>query len=327
MRTKGGFFISGYRHEKEQVMGQSKDAHTYQEQLDLLKARGLVVADEPSALHCLEHHNYYRLSPYRFPFTSPGNRDVFRPSTTFEQLWALYTFDRQLRHLVIEACKSVEISLRSRWAYEVGHRLGPLGYLENAHFSTPLVYARTLVKLHDEMERSKEDFIKHHRGTLLMPWPPAWVIVEIASFGNISTLLSQLRQSAIRQAIAAPFGMDEQAFCSLMHHLSVLRNTAAHHSRLWNRLFVFKFKLPRKKPPHLRPNFFEDPLLPKQEGKIHNTLIILIHLLRCIDPATDWPERLIRLLCTLHPDLIPEMGFPADWQTRPMWQALLVARP
>jgi abortive infection bacteriophage resistance protein len=177
------------------------------------------------------------------------------------------------------------------------------------------------------MERSKEDFIKHHRGTLLMPWPPAWVIVEIASFGNISTLLSQLRQSAIRQAIATPFGMDEQTFCSLMHHLSVLRNTAAHHSRLWNRLFVFKFKLPRKKPPHLRANFYEDPLLPKQEGKIHNTLIILIHLLRCIDPSTDWPQRLTRLLRTLHPDLIPEMGFPADWQTRPIWQALLAARP
>jgi abortive infection bacteriophage resistance protein len=308
-------------------MSKPKDAKTYQEQLDLLKARGLVVADEPAALHCLEHHNYYRLSPYRFPFTRPGNRDAFQPGTTFEQLWALYTFDRQLRHLVIEACKSVEISLRSRWAYEVGHRLGPLGYLENAHFSTPLVHARTLAKLHDEMERSKEDFIKHHRGTLLMPWPPAWVIVEIASFGNISTLLSQLRQSAIRQAIATPFGMDEQTFCSLMHHLSVLRNTAAHHSRLWNRLFVFKFKLPRKKPPHLRANFYEDPLLPKQEGKIHNTLIILIHLLRCIDPSTDWPQRLTRLLRTLHPDLIPEMGFPPDWQTRPMWQALLAARP
>ncbi|MBL9180532.1 MAG: Abi family protein [Verrucomicrobiaceae bacterium] len=308
-------------------MSKPKDARTYQEQLDLLKARGLAVADEPAALHCLEHHNYYRLSPYRFPFTQPGNRDAFQPGSTFEQLWALYTFDRQLRHLVIEGCKSVEISLRSRWAYEVGHRLGPLGYLDNRHFSTPLVHATTLVKLHAEMERSKEDFIKHHRGTLLMPWPPAWVIVEIASFGNISTLLSQLRQSSIRQAIADPFGLDEQTFCSLMHHLSVLRNTAAHHSRLWNRLFVFKFKLPRKKPPHLRPNFYEDPLLPKKEGKIHNTLLLLIHLLRCIDPATDWPDRLIHLLRTLDAALIPEMGFPADWQTRPMWAALLAANP
>ncbi len=162
----------------------SKPAKNYLEQLDLLKARGLVVTDEPAALHCLAHHNYYRVSPYRFPFTLPGNRDAFLPGTTFEQLWALYSFDRSLRHLVIEACKGVEISLRSRWAYEVGHRLGPLGYLENTHFSTPLVHARTLTKLHDEMERSREDFIKHHRGTLFMPWPPAWVIVEVASFGN-----------------------------------------------------------------------------------------------------------------------------------------------
>ncbi|MCC6882555.1 MAG: Abi family protein, partial [Verrucomicrobiales bacterium] len=73
-------------------MSRPKVARTYQEQLDLLKARGLVVSDEPTALHCLEHHNYYRLSPYRFPFTQPGNRDAFQPGTTFEQIWALYTF-------------------------------------------------------------------------------------------------------------------------------------------------------------------------------------------------------------------------------------------
>lgn len=305
----------------------SKPAKTYREQLDLLKTRGLLVHNEPFALHCLEHHNYYRLSPYRFPFTLAGNRDAFIPGTTFEQLWKLYVFDRQLRHLVIEACKGVEISLRARWAYQVGHSLGPLGYLDNQHFSSQLVHARTLVKLHEEMERSREEFIQHHRVNLFMPWPPAWVIVEIASFGNISNLLSQLRQSAIRQAVANPFGMDEQTFCSLMHHLSVLRNSAAHHSRLWNRRFVFKFKLPKKKPPHLFPNFFVDPSMPKQEGKLHNTLILLIHLMTCIEPASDWPERLIRLLLSVDPKLIPEMGFPTDWKSRPMWQSLITALP
>ena len=305
----------------------SKPAKTYLQQLELLKLRGLVVSDEDFALHCLEHHNYYRISPYRFPFTHPSNRDSFFPGTTFEQLWNLYAFDRKLRHLIIEACKSVEVSLRSRWAYQVAHSLGPLGYLDNNHFSSPLLHASTLVKLHGEMERSKEDFIKHHRHNLSMPWPPAWVIVEIATFGNVSTLLSQLRQSSIRQAVADPFGMDEQTFCSLMHHLTVLRNSAAHHSRLWNRCFVFKFKLPRKKPAHLFPNFFIDPALPKEEAKIHNTLVLLIHLTTCIEPSTDWPKRLIYLLRSLEPALIPEMGFPADWQTRPMWKELLNAHP
>jgi abortive infection bacteriophage resistance protein len=303
----------------------SKPAKTYQEQLDLLKSRGLTVRDEAFARHCLEHHNYYRLSPYRFPFTHSGNRDLFLPGTTFEQLWALYVFDRKLRQLVIEACKSVEVSLRARWAYEVGHALGPLGYLENRHFSAPLVHARTLVKLHDEIERSREEFIQHHRAHLFMPWPPAWVIVEIASFGNISNLLGQLKQSSIRQAVANPFAMDEQTFCSLMHHLSVLRNSAAHHSRLWNRQFVFKFKLPKKKPAHLFPNFFVDPAMPKKEARIHNTLILLVHLIGCIEPASAWPERLIRLLRSFDPALLPEMGFPADWKTRPLWNSLLAA--
>jgi abortive infection bacteriophage resistance protein len=308
-------------------MSKPKDAKTYLEQLGLLKSRGLVVADDQFALHCLEHHNYYRLSPYRFPFTAPGNRDAFLPGTSFEQLWKLYTFDHNLRHLVIDACKSVEISLRARWAYQVAHALGPLGYLDNRHFSSQLIHARTLVKLHEEMERSREDFIQHHRANLFMPWPPAWVIVEIASFGNVSNLLSQLRQSSIRQAVANPFGMDEQTFCSLMHHLSVLRNSAAHHSRLWNRRFIFKFKLPKKKPSHLFPNFFVDPTLPKKEGKIHNSLILLLHLTTCIEPASDWPERLIRLMRSLDAHLIPEMGFPSDWKSRPLWQSLLSAHP
>jgi abortive infection bacteriophage resistance protein len=51
----------------------SKPAETYQQQLDRLKSRGLIVPDEPFALHVLEHHNYYRLSAYRFPFTVVGD--------------------------------------------------------------------------------------------------------------------------------------------------------------------------------------------------------------------------------------------------------------
>ncbi|MFM2165765.1 MAG: hypothetical protein RIS79_136 [Verrucomicrobiota bacterium] len=304
----------------------SKPAFTYQQQLDQLKSRGLVVSDEPLALHILEHHNYYRLSAYRFSFTLPGTPDQFRPGTTFAQLWDLYHFDRSLRQLVMEACKRVEVSARSRWAYEVGHKLGPLAYTENRHFGDALIHARTLTKLDSEMSRSKEEFIKHHKGTLGMPWPPAWVVAEVASFGNTSNLIGQLHDPALRQAIADSYQMDEKIFCSLLHHLCVLRNTAAHHSRLWNRKFVVTFQLPKKKPAHLHPNFFTPPGTGNFR-RIHNSLILLVYLVQCIEPATHWPQRLTRLLRTLHPDLIPEMGFPPDWQTRPMWQALLAARP
>jgi abortive infection bacteriophage resistance protein len=94
----------------------NKPPTTFAEQLEILKKRGLIVANDPIALHYLEHHNYYRLSAYRYPITVMGNPDEFLPGTTFDDLWNLYHFDRALRRLVAEAVKRVEISMRSRWA-------------------------------------------------------------------------------------------------------------------------------------------------------------------------------------------------------------------
>jgi len=307
----------------------SKPPLTYRDQLNQLKSRGLQVPDEAFALHILAHHNYYRLSAYRFSFTVPGAPDQFQPGTTFTQLWNLYHFDRSLRQLVLEACKRVEISARSRLAYEIGHQLGPLAYLENRHFSDPLEHARTLTKLDSEMTRSKEEFIKHHKRTLGMPWPPVWALMEVASFGSISKLLAGLEPPAIRQSVADTYDLDEKIFCSLFHHLSVLRNTAAHHSRLWNRKFTFTVQLPRKKPRHLAPNFNVtlSPLGNPNERRIYNSLVLLVHMMQVIEPSSTLPHRLACLLDTLDPALQPEMELPADWKTRPMWQALLSAHP
>lgn len=63
-----------------------KPPKTFPEQVALLKSRGLSIPDEPFAIHCLTHLNYYRLSAYRFPFTVAGNPDQFQPGATFQQI-------------------------------------------------------------------------------------------------------------------------------------------------------------------------------------------------------------------------------------------------
>lgn len=298
----------------------SKPAHTYAQQINTLTDRGLVVDDPVFAERCLAHHNYYRLSAYRFPFTAGGKPDQFLPGTRFEQIWDLYHFDRGLRQLVLEATKRVEISVRSLLAYEVGHQLGPLAYLENQHFKDPLIHAKTLTTLDTEMKRSKEVFVKHHRVTLGMNWPPIWVLVEVASFGAVSSLLGQLEPPTLRQSVADRFELDEKTFCSLVHHLSVVRNTAAHHSRLWNRRFVVTFQLPRKKPAHLWANFNTAGLNGTgKERQLYNTLVLLLHLIQCIEPQSCWSRRLRAHMHKLDSALIADMGFPADWVTRPIW--------
>jgi hypothetical protein len=80
-------------------------------------------------------------------------------------------------------------------------------------------------------------------------------------------------------------------------------------------------QLPKKKPAGLYPNFHE---APTDQGdrtrKLYNSLVLMIHCLQIIEPRGDWPQRLIAHLQTLPEDLIPDMGFPSDWQQRPIWQ-------
>src|SRR3989339_323592 len=135
-------------------MGYCKPPLTYQAQLSVLKGRGLYVADELFAFHCLEHHNYSRLSAYRFPLTAHGNPDLFLPGATFEQLWGLYCFDRQLRLLVTEAVKRLEISVRAHWAYVLGHEHGAQSYEDPGIFRDPRRHTNALAKLDEELGRS-----------------------------------------------------------------------------------------------------------------------------------------------------------------------------
>lgn len=298
----------------------SKTPLDYQAQLDLLKSRGLAVSDEPFALHCLAHHNYYRLSAYRFPFTVQGDPDTFLPGTTFEQIWQLYDFDRGLRKLIIEACKRIEISVRSRWAYEIGHQLGAQAYEDARNFPKFRSHASTMTRLDEEITRSKELFVQHYQQKYNTARPEVWVAVEVASFGTISKLLKYTEPPRLRQDIADTYQLDEKTLCSLFHHLSILRNTAAHHSRIWNRKFTFSVKLPKKKPANLFQNFYKVPgAHPGDTEKLYNSLVLLIHCLQIIEPRGDWPQRLVTHLQTLPENLIPDMGLPANWQQRPIW--------
>ena len=237
-----------------------KPAKTYAEQIDILRSRGLLVNDPCWAEQCLRHHNYYRLSAYRFPLTIHGAPDQFIHGSTFEQLWALYEFDRRIRHLVLEASKRVEISVRSRWAYEVGHAHGPQSFEDAALFRNRDHHARSLQKLDEELARSKEDFVAHFRDIYGMKRPPIWAACEVMSFGQISSFYGQLVSARLRQVIADTYGLDERVLVSFLHHLNLVRNICAHHGRLWNRRFTISVQIPRTKPDSIIGSFDSPPV-------------------------------------------------------------------
>ena len=264
---------------------------SYQDQLALLQARGLIVADANAALAFLCHVNYYRFSGYCLTFEAA--RHVFAAGVSFEQVAALYEFDRVLRDLVSEALEVVEIDIRTTVAYHFGEKHGAFGHISPAAFYVRFNHAVWLQKLRDESVRSSETFIEHYKARYQeYPDLPIWVATEIMSFGAVSNMVSgMLRNDQI--AIARRYGVHSTVLCSWLHHLVYMRNLCAHHLRLWDRTVSISPDLPANVAA------WHPPYLPRPD-RLFTTLLVLAALMaRCHCTkafAAKWRMRVAGLL-------------------------------
>ena len=96
----------------------NKPPLTFDEQLNRLLVRGLIVENRELALSTFSTISYYRLSAYWYPFrqrNADGKAtDNYISNTKFEEPLALYEFDRQLRLLVLDAIERIEVALRTK---------------------------------------------------------------------------------------------------------------------------------------------------------------------------------------------------------------------
>ena len=319
---------------------------SYQEQLDQLIERGMIVTDNARALDYLERIGYYRLSGYWYPFRErvdiclldPQTNakpkkvkverlplDEFKPGTTFQNAVDLYVFDKKLRLLVMDALERIEIALR----VDISHGLGKhhkFAYLKpelfHESFSSKLDSKTGLTKHHGWLSkhaalinRSNEDFIRHNKDKYGLPLA-VWVACEVWDFGTLSTLFSGMTE-ADQDSIAKQYGVSNgRIFATWLHSLNYLRNVCAHHSRLWNRNVVVYPRLPStEETPALSP--FQE----ARQRKPFVLLVIILQLMKVINPASSWGQRLKTLMEQDFPDLshlgldLKGMGAPESWQT------------
>ncbi len=77
---------------------ESKPFKTLDEQIEILKSRGLIINDENFARDFLLKNNYYRISGYSLTLR---NNDVFYPETSFQNIVDIYSCDHDLRHILL----------------------------------------------------------------------------------------------------------------------------------------------------------------------------------------------------------------------------------
>ena len=294
----------------------TKPARTWDEQIELLRSRGLHIPDQVQASHYLAHINYYRLTGYWLPFEADHGTHQFQAQASFEDVLNLYIFDREFRLLLLDAIERIEVSLRAQWAYHMAHRHGPHSYLDAGHATDLTLHARHLAKLLDEISRADEIFIQHYHRTYRHPAsPPVWVVSEIMSLGMLSRWITHMVPSD-RAALARVYGLDQGVLKGFVHHLTHVRNLCAHHGRVWNRRFTVTMPIPRRKPAGLVSSFN-----PQRHRAVYNTVVMLAALMDIVSPGNLWKVRLHDLL-SRHRINATAMGFPEDWQQRPVWVEL-----
>lgn len=219
----------------------SKKALSFEEQADLLLSRGLLCSDKQKLICSLRHYNYYRLSGYCLSFEA--KRHQFLTGITFEDIASAYEFDRKLRKIVMEGLELLEIQLRTSIAYHLALKYGPFAHENKDNlFCNDLNFEKWLDTIHKAAEESKEIFVLHFKKNYKdFPRLPIWVLVEILPFGSLSHLFSFLKKED-QKTLAQQFNIPLTVLKSWLHTFSYLRNTCAHHGRLYDKTLSIKPK-------------------------------------------------------------------------------------
>ncbi|MCL2465822.1 MAG: Abi family protein [Micrococcales bacterium] len=315
---------------------------TYDQQVDLLVSRGMVVADREAATDALRRIGYYRLSAYTYVFRPPAQdgeqsrrSDEFVEGATFAHALGLHDFDDRLRSVLPAGLQQLEVALRTRVGHELGRR-DSLAHLDPTHLDQkrceapaerPRVpgdnaYDDWRRRFDDQVSDAKtEDFVKHHwlhyDGKM-----PVWVAVEVMTFGTLTRLYGLLRTTEAN-AVARSYSVDYRDLLSgWLRSLTPLRNHCAHNARIWNRATPYPAKKGSRST--LPPDLVH--LVEVDNLRIYHRAAITAHLLRAIDRRTRWPQHFVEVMKKF-PDspqvtVEQDMGFSTNWRALDLWQPL-----
>lgn len=211
-----------------------KPATTIEEQIKILKSRGLVFGDEESAKNFLSRVNYYRFSGYAKLFYA--EKDVFVPGTKFKDIRNAYYFDCELRNILNEILADIEISVRTQIAYNLANNVSPVCYTDPSLYVDQDKFNKTMKEIEEERKRKSRDLMVSHFQDY--DYLPIWVAVEIASFGTLSKMFNNLKTD-YRKMISdnSIFNIKGEFFENYLAIATILRNCIAHRERLYGKFF------------------------------------------------------------------------------------------
>lgn len=212
---------------------------TIDEQINILKEKGLTINDIDFAKEKLFKENYFFVSGYRHIFMEKGKSDLYIKGTTFEEVYAMFTFDRKLRNIIFKNILIIENNIKSIISYQLSKKYGykEKDYLDPKNFTTDSLKSRQVYDILNKMKRQIRVNGKQHAATMHYMsnygYIPMWILVKVLSFGIVSELYCILKEED-RSAICNTYGISSETLSIYLSILSNFRNLCAHEDILYD---------------------------------------------------------------------------------------------
>jgi abortive infection bacteriophage resistance protein len=209
------------------------------EQVDILKSKGLVIQDEEKTKEILFRENYFFISGYRHLFMKSFKDREFISGTTFEELYSVFLFDRKIRNIMFQYILIIENNIKSIISYQLSKKYGirEKDYLNPENFTQDNLKQRQVHDILNKMKRQIRVNGRQHTATMHYldnyGYVPLWILVKVLSFGILSELYNILK-SEDAQAIAQIYHTDIETMSAYLTILANFRNLCAHEDILYD---------------------------------------------------------------------------------------------
>lgn len=254
---------------------------TYRQLITILRDRGVRIKKGSAgsrAIRILEKENYYNvINGYKELFidktATTATKEVYKAGTDFDEIYALYTFDREIRIIYLKYLLLIENHFKSVLSHIFSEKYGHDNYLKLDNFhctaSTDPGTQKRIAKAHHlditrdlaqinrisaeenvsnathllgdiQMEIARQLSKHHPMVTHYMTthgYIPLWVLVNVLTFGKVTTFYLNMKEPDKIQ-IAKSFNIHYKELHKYMSMLGFARNKCAHDERFYDIRFV-----------------------------------------------------------------------------------------
>ena len=173
-----------------------KEYKSNEELIKYLISKNVLVNNERDAINKIEKYTYYSvINSYKNNFKDSNNN--YLPNVTFDEIFALYEFDKNLKYIILKYALEIETVIKSLMANQISKVYGLKDYLNinNLDDRAPLQIKENIVnRINDEIDHNYNvhSAVTHYKDTY--GYIPFYVLSKCLTFGTIKKLFNVMKQ-------------------------------------------------------------------------------------------------------------------------------------